>query len=437
MMHHGRPHERLDEETLAWTGQRDFILHATVVDLHGARSVHADEELLQRLVGVFPTHGAARNVVQNEVPLRREWQGITDLCERQRTPRIGHRVQDVVRHAPRAQGSTRTVAGRVLGCHGAESSTDPRTVAGFPATIAPAGTLLVTTAPAPTIARSPISMPDSSVALAPTDAPARTVVRLNVAGYCLLRGNRSLVNVALGPMKTSSSSVTPSHNWTPLLMVTRSPTTTSFSMNTWSQILQSSPIRAPGSTCAKAQTRVPRPTFEVSTSACGWRKKASVTSAPPSCFVHDRSLDVLVVEQRGEVRTVRRRPELTPERVELRRVDISRAEGNFLRTRDFQSLPSLDRFDEARGVLQGLVCPCVQPCHPPTENLDVQRSAAQVFPVDVGDLVFAAGRRFEVARDVEDGVVVEVESRHGKLRARADWFLFQPDDPTAVIDLGD
>jgi hypothetical protein len=53
----------------------------------------------------------------------------------------------------------------------------------------------------------------------------------------------------------------PSHSCTPDLIVTRSPTTTSFSMNTWSQTLQSAPITAPGSTWAKAQTRVPSPTW--------------------------------------------------------------------------------------------------------------------------------------------------------------------------------
>jgi hypothetical protein len=104
--------------------------------------------------------------------------------------------------------------------------------AGFPVTTTPGGTSCVTTAPAPTIAPWPISMPGRSVAFAPMDAPARTTVRANASGRWRLRGNGSFVNVALGPTKTSSSSVTPSHNCTPLLTVTRSPTATSFSMNT-------------------------------------------------------------------------------------------------------------------------------------------------------------------------------------------------------------
>src|SRR5881409_1324493 len=93
--------------------------------------------------------------------------------------------------------------------------------AGLPATMASGGTSRVTTAPAPTIARSPITMPGRMVVLAPMEAPRFTNVCTNVGGYCLLRGNASLVKVALGPMKTSSSMVIPSHNWTPHLTVTR------------------------------------------------------------------------------------------------------------------------------------------------------------------------------------------------------------------------
>ena len=52
--------------------------------------------------------------------------------------------------------------------------------AGLPATTAPAGTLLVTTAPAPTTARSPISTPQRMVALLPMEAPRRTTVGSSV-----------------------------------------------------------------------------------------------------------------------------------------------------------------------------------------------------------------------------------------------------------------
>ena len=80
------------------------------------------------------------------------------------------------------------------------------------------------------------------------------------------------MNVALGPTNTSSSSRTPSHSCTPHLTVTRSPTTTSFSTKTPSQMLQSAPMRAPGSTWANAQMRVPAPTLSVSQRPCSWTK---------------------------------------------------------------------------------------------------------------------------------------------------------------------
>ncbi len=143
---------------------------------------------------------------------------------------------------------------------------------GLPTTTALGGTEPVITAPAPIIALLPMVRPGRIVALAPIDAPRCTIVGGYLVRWRRLRGIGSLVNVALGPTKTSSSSRTPSHTCTPHLIVTRSPITTSFSMNTPSQMLQSAPIVAFGSTCANAQMRVRSPIFLLSTSACGWAK---------------------------------------------------------------------------------------------------------------------------------------------------------------------
>ena len=143
------------------------------------------------------------------------------------------------------------------------------TWAGFPVTTAYGGTSRVTTAPAPTIACWPIVQFGKMVAFAPIEAPRSTTVRLGSVRWALDRGKGSFENVAFGPTNTSSPSCTPSHSCTPLFMVTRSPITTSFSMNTWSQILQSSPIRAPARTCANAQIRDPRPTASESQAPSG------------------------------------------------------------------------------------------------------------------------------------------------------------------------
>ena len=83
--------------------------------------------------------------------------------------------------------------------------------AGFPTTIAFAGTSLVTTAPAPTNAFSPILRPGNIVAFAPIIAPFSTIVFGNAAGYCFERGFLSFVKATHGPIKTLSYNVMPSH----------------------------------------------------------------------------------------------------------------------------------------------------------------------------------------------------------------------------------
>ena len=129
------------------------------------------------------------------------------------------------------------------------------------------------------MALRPMPMPEDRRARADRRPPRRSRDR-EASGYTLLRGNRSLVNVAFGPMKTSSPTRMPSQSCTPDLIVTRSPTTTSFSMKTWSQMLQSAPITAPGRTWANAQTRVPSPTDELSQMPPGCTKVTAAPSRP-------------------------------------------------------------------------------------------------------------------------------------------------------------
>src|SRR5713101_10114979 len=167
--------------------------------------------------------------------------------------------------------------------------------AGFPATMAFAGTSAVTTAPAPIMAPGPIVSPQRIVALPPIDAPCRTTVCANAAGRWWLCGNGSFANVAFGPTNTSSSRRTPSHNWTPHFTVTRLPTTTSFAMKTWSQMLQSSPMTAFGRMWTKAPTRVRASTRVDSTIAEGWQENsvsAVVSSGRPSGEFNAREDDI-------------------------------------------------------------------------------------------------------------------------------------------------
>jgi hypothetical protein len=81
-----------------------------------------------------------------------------------------------------------------------------------------AGTSFVTTLPAPTMAFSPTVRPPHRAALKPMEAPHCTTVGshpqsaslCNVPSAMVARGNLSLMNVTLCPIKTLSSMVTPS-----------------------------------------------------------------------------------------------------------------------------------------------------------------------------------------------------------------------------------
>src|SRR5262249_25628503 len=95
--------------------------------------------------------------------------------------------------------------------------TSPITPAGFPATIAKAGTSRVTPAPAPTRAPAPIVSPPRIVAWLPIDASLHTRGRArrqsaSVFGWppgVVARGNRSLTNITTCPTNTPSSIVRP------------------------------------------------------------------------------------------------------------------------------------------------------------------------------------------------------------------------------------
>ena len=61
----------------------------------------------------------------------------------------------------------------------------------------------------------------------------------------------------------------------------------------------------------------------------------------------------------------------------------------------------------------------------------------EVLQVDVGDLVFAPGGWLQVAGDIEDLVVVEVEAGHRVVRLRPAGLLFQPNHGSLAIELDD
>src|SRR5665647_3050569 len=107
--------------------------------------------------------------------------------------------------------------------------------------IAPSGTSLVTTEPAPTSASFPTVTPGKITQPAPREAPDFTLI-LRRTQSPLTLGYLSLVNVTLGPTKTLSSIVTPVGIKTKGLILQLSPITTPSSMYTKASILQFLPI---------------------------------------------------------------------------------------------------------------------------------------------------------------------------------------------------
>ena len=55
----------------------------------------------------------------------------------------------------------------------------------------------------------------------------------------------------------------------------------------------------------------------------------------------------------------------------------------------------------------------VEPCDTPSESFHVEVPGLEVFNVDVGDFEFSPNRRLKSRCDVEDAVIVEIESGDG------------------------
>src|SRR5262245_14598070 len=84
--------------------------------------------------------------------------------------------------------------------------------------------------------------------------------------------------------------------------------------------------------------------------------------------------------------------------------------GDFLDTGDLQSLPTLDRLDEVGCLEQRLMRTGVEPGIAAAERYDLQLALPQVLEIDVGNLELAARGGLELRGDVDNVVVVEIES---------------------------
>ena len=67
---------------------------------------------------------------------------------------------------------------------------------------------------------------------------------------------------------------------------------------------------------------------------------------------------------------------------------------------------------EVGRVHQTLMCSCIKPCESLSEELHVQITVLQIYPVQISDLQFASCRWLKPLRILHNSVVIEVQSGH-------------------------
>src|SRR5450759_1767328 len=153
--------------------------------------------------------------------------------------------------------------------------------------------------------------------------------------------------------------------------------------------------------------------------------------------IGDPSPQTRVVQQVEQVRPVPGLHELLRSLAQLVVGQEPASPGDFLRAADLQSLAVLDGANVVGSLEQRVEGPRVQPRGAAREDLDVEPALAEVFAVDVGDLVLAAGRWLEVPRDGHAVVVVEVQTRHRVAALRCGRLLLERQRPSGGIELDD
>src|SRR4029078_570890 len=94
-----------------------------------------------------------------------------------------------------------------------------------------------------------------------------------------------------------------------------------------------------------------------------------------------------------------------------------------------EDLNEMARLDE-RGMGAG-----VEPGEPAAAHFDEQIATLHIGTVDVGDLELSAGRRFQRESDLDDVVIVEIETGHRDIRFRVGGLLFYGDGPFLSVKL--
>ena len=106
-------------------------------------------------------------------------------------------------------------------------------------------------------------------------------------------------------------------------------------------------------------------------------------------------------------------------------VDEAHPPGDFFGHADLEPLPTFDGPYVVAGVQQRVESSGVQPGSAARQHFDRQPALVEVPLIDLGDLVFATRRFPQRARDLDDLVVVEVQTRHRIVRFRRRRLLLQ------------
>src|SRR5262249_28105226 len=123
--------------------------------------------------------------------------------------------------------------------------------------------------------------------------------------------------------------------------------------------------------------------------------------------------------------------------VQMRVVDEALGEWDFLGTPDQKALPVLGRADELRRLQQRVGTSGVERREAATEFLDVQPTDLKITAVDIGDLQLAARGWAQSGGDIENSIVIEIESRDRPVRYEMARFFDNLDGLSGVVELDD
>lgn len=110
---------------------------------------------------------------------------------------------------------------------------------------------------------------------------------------------------------------------------------------------------------------------------------------------------------------------------------------DFLNAGHIHTLPLLDGRYEVGSLEEAVVRAGIEPGHAAAEDFDGELSPLEVRVVDGGNLDFATRRRLHVFRDLNDGIIVKIETGNGVMRFGLHGFFFDRQGFALPVELDD